>query len=123
MKTKIRKEVRGVMVNGNIPTDVLLTITVGNGDKGGNHLIFEDAPNTTIAKGDIKNFNVGKSTDLLGKTLVITTNILDTNDQTNKVIATYNFKSCEPVKTLIDDTVDNDGDIFSLEIKFTFKKM
>ncbi len=99
--------------------EVFLTITIGNAQIGGSIIKFENS--TNIGKGEIENLNLGKASDLVGKTLQASTNILDINQQTNGVAVTYFFSSCLPPAISFFDKVDNDGDIFSFSIDFNFK--
>jgi len=99
---------------------VLLTVTIGNAQIGGNVVRFKDAP-VLLAKGEITRLVIGNGSELVGKTLKIVTNILDVNEQTNKIVVTYFVEGCTPLVTVFNDTVGNEGDIFSLTVEFTFK--
>lgn len=99
-------------------SDIFLTITVGNAQIGGSIVRFGDS--SIIGKGEIENLNLGKGSELFGKTLQVMTNILDVNEQTNGIVVTYFFSSCMPPAVSFFDRVDNDGDIFSFEIEFNF---
>jgi hypothetical protein len=98
---------------------ILLTITIGNAQIGGNVVRIKNAPDT-LGKGEIENLDLGLGSDLIGKTLKVTTNILDVNDQTNGIVVTYFFHNCDPAATMFHDTVKNDGDIFSFIVEFNF---
>lgn len=100
--------------------EVFLTITIGNAQIGGNVVRFKGS-SKVIAKGEVENLDLGKSEDLVGKTIRITTNILDVNEQTNGIVVTYFFDSCTPAATVLHDTVESDGDIFSFIVEVTFK--
>jgi hypothetical protein len=121
MKVKEKNETRELVVDKASAKDVILNVTIGNSQIGGNVAFFKDLPDKIIGKGEFKNLNLGPASLLIDKKLVITTNILDSNDQTNGVIATYFFNLCNPTVTVIADKVDNDGDLFSFLIEFTFK--
>jgi hypothetical protein len=99
--------------------NILLTITIGNAQIGGNVVRFKNASGI-LGKGEIQNLDLGLGSDLIGKTLKVTTNILDVNDQTNGVVVTYFFHNCDPAATMFHDTVKDDGDIFSFIVEFNF---
>ena len=105
------------MADGN--DDVLLTITIGNAQIGGSVVKLKNTA-TVLAKGEIQNLKLGKKADLQGKTLTITTNILDANEQTNGIVVTYFFHACQTPVTTFNDKVDNDGDVFSFVVDFNF---
>ena len=117
MEVKRRSETLTLTPDDN--ADVFLTITIGNAQIGGSSVKFNNSPN--VGKGDIENLKLGKGSDLVGKTLEVTTNILDSNEQTNGVVVTYFFSACTPPATVFSDKVDNDGDIFSFEVNFNFQ--
>ncbi len=121
MSIKDRDESVDLTIDPTSTKNVTLTIVIGNAQIGGNYIIFENDPGTIVAKGDVSNLDLGNGAALIGKTLVVTTNILDSNTSTNKVVATYNFQSCTPAISSFNDTVDNPGDIFSLMVSFNFK--
>jgi hypothetical protein len=113
---------RSETVNLKVQKDekVLLTITIGNAQIGGNFIKFKNSSDV-LAKGEVQNLDLGTGSGLIGKTLKITTNILDANDQTNGVVVTYFFHSCTPPVTVFNDSVDNDGDVFSFLVEFNFQ--
>jgi len=98
---------------------IYLTITIGNAQIGGNvlKLIGSDF---LVGKGGINNLNLGLGEGLIGKKLVVVTNILDVNEQTNAMVATYEFQGSNPLSTVFTDKIDDDGDIFSLTVTFNF---
>jgi hypothetical protein len=98
-----------------------LTIIIGNAQIGGSIVKFKDS-STVFAKGKIKDLEIGKAEDLVGKTLKITTNVLDSNTATDKISVTHNFKNGTPASFPFFDSVDNAGDIFSLITEYNFKK-
>jgi len=98
---------------------IFLTITIGNAQIGGNFLRFKNSD--VLAKGEIKNFDLGEGSNLVGKTLKITTNILDTNIQTNGVVVTYFFHGSTPPVTVFHDKVNKHGDVFSFLVDFNFQ--
>lgn len=118
MALKKRSEIVNLTVNQN--ENVSLTVTIGNAQIGGNFIRFKNSQ-TVLAKGEVKNLDLGKGSDLIGKTLKVTTNILDANTQTNGIVVTYFFQSCTPPVTVFHDKVNNDGDIFSFLIEFNFQ--
>ena len=118
MPVKKRKEVVNLLVNPN--ADVVLTITIGNAQIGASAIRFKDS-SVILAKGEIKKCKLGKGSSLVGTTLLVTTNILDSNDLTDGVVATYFFGGSQPAVVTFDDKVDNDGDIFSFLLEFNFQ--
>ncbi|MBN9382032.1 MAG: hypothetical protein J0H74_14790 [Chitinophagaceae bacterium] len=118
MQVKTRDDTKNLTVS-NLSSNVILTITIGNAQLGANVLQFKGAPDV-FAKGTITNLDLGPGLALRGKTLNIITNILDHNPSTNGVVATYFFSGCTPSASLFSDTVDNDGDIFSVSTDFIF---
>jgi len=114
---KKRNETVNLSVSGK--QNIFLTITIGNAQIGSNVVRFKNAKDP-LGKGEIQNLDLGLASDLIGKTLRVTTNILDVNEQTNGIVATYFFHGCTPAATMFHDTVDVDGDIFSFLIEFNF---
>lgn len=99
---------------------VFITVNIGNAQIGGSVLKFKNSTDV-LAKGKIRNLKIGKGEDLVGKTLKITTNVLDSNSSTNKISITHDFKNGVPATFPFYDTVDNDGDVFSLTTAYHFK--
>lgn len=100
-------------------SDVYLDITIGNAQIGGSIVRF--ANNTSIiGKGTINNLNLGLGQSLVGQTIQVVTNVLDVNSVTNGIVITNYFHNANPATFSYNDTVDNDGDIFSLTTQYTF---
>jgi hypothetical protein len=118
MEIKKRTETISSLIN-DLEQDVLLTITFGNAQIGGN-IITWDGDETIIKKGKVTNLNLGKGSVIKGKTLKIESNILDVNTQTNGVVVTYYFNNATESAKTFDDKVDNHGDIFSLTLYVNF---
>ncbi len=118
MAIRKRNETVDLKVSRN--ENIMLTVTIGNAQIGASVMRLKGS-SEVIAKGEIENLDLGMGSDLVGKTLKITTNILDMNDQTNGIVVTYYFHNCTPPVVVFDDTVDNDGDIFSFLIEVNFK--
>ncbi|MBS1563330.1 MAG: hypothetical protein JST39_03025 [Bacteroidetes bacterium] len=116
---KLKKRNESVKLAADGTDDVLVTITIGNAQIGAS-IVKNKSTGDILAKGEIQNLKLGSKKDLQGKTITITTNILDTNDQTNGVVVTYFFHACNPPVTTFNDKVDNDGDIFSFIVDFNF---
>lgn len=116
----VKKSSKTVDLKTAADQNVFLTITIGNAQIGGNVVRFNNS-STIIGKGEIKNLGLGLGPGLIGKTLKVTTNILDVNQQTNGIVVTYFFHACTPPVIVFHDTVNNDGDIFSYQIDFNFK--
>ncbi|MCW3466921.1 hypothetical protein [Chitinophaga nivalis] len=118
MAIKKRKETTDLTV---IPaSEVSLTITIGNAQIGAS-VVRSDANEQIIAKGDIRNLKLGKAEDIRGKTLKVTTNILDSNTLTNGMVVTCYFESCKPNVVVFQDEVKSDGDILSFLLDFNFR--
>lgn len=117
IKTKRRSEEVDLKVQKT--ETILLTVTIGNAQIGGNVIRFKGSSDV-IAKGEILNLSLGTGAGLIGKTLRVTTNILDVNPQTNGVVVVYFFSGCTPPVTVFHDKVDNDGDICSFQVDFNF---
>lgn len=118
MEVKFRNEQFSMTID-NKGLDVLLTITVGNAQIGGSIVKWVDE-NTILKKGAIVNLNLGKGSEIIGKVLEITTNILDVNSQTNGVVTTNYFHNTKKLSKSFSDTLDNDGDVFSLTQTINF---
>jgi len=116
---KVKKRTESVNLAPDGTDDVLLTITIGNAQIGGSVVKIKNTA-TILGKGEIQNLRLGKKTDLQGKTITVTTNILDANEQTNGIVVTWFFHACLPAVTTFNDKVDNDGDIFSFIVDFNF---
>jgi hypothetical protein len=98
---------------------VILTIEIGNAQIGGSGLNWTGSTDS-LGKGEITGLNLGKGSDVKGKSLDLFTNVLDSNSQTNKVVVTYTFENGNPSTVVLNDSVDNDGDIMSFVNKITF---
>lgn len=118
MEIKKRTETINSLIT-NLKQDVLLTITFGNAQIGGNIISWE-GEETIITKGKVANFNLGIGSAIKGKKLKIESNILDVNTQTNGVVVTYYFDNAIESAMTFDDKVDNHGDIFSLTLYVNF---
>ena len=116
----LKKRSETVTLKAQQNENVFLTITIGNAQIGGNFVKFKNSQDA-LAKGEVQNLNLGLGSSLIGKTLKVTTNILDANSQTNGIVVTYFFQSCTPPVTVFHDTVINDGDVFSFLVDFNFK--
>jgi len=118
MATKTKKN-PPVNVSVSDTENVILTITIGNADIGGSEVKFGDSPDVLI-RGKVTDFLVGKGAALRGRTLEITTNVLDVNPGTNKIVVTHDFDNANPSKSRYDDSVDADGDIYTLITSYVF---
>src|SRR5436305_14664851 len=87
-----------------------LTVIVGNAQIGGNLVKLDGIQ---IGKGDITALPLGSGSTLKGKTLTVITNVLDVNVETNKVSITHSFGGTTQPDFVYNDTVDNDGHIYS----------
>lgn len=115
MKVKTKKVTQPLKLasSGNLT----LTVTIGAAQIGGS--IVSKSGNL-IKKGEITSLDLGPVASWTGKTLNVVTNILDVNPSTNGVVATYFFTGTTPTVVTEADAVDNDGDVFSFDIDFTF---
>jgi hypothetical protein len=118
MNIKRRTE-PAVTVTVDKTADVYLDITIGNAQIGGSVVRF-NGNTTIIGKGAITNLNLGLGQALVGQTIQVVTNVLDVNSVTNGIVVTNYFHNSNPATFPYNDTVDNDGDIFSLTTQFTF---
>jgi hypothetical protein len=119
MEVKTRKEKFDRNVS-NQNADVFLTITIGNAQIGGSIIKWKDETDI-LNKGNISNLNLGKGSEIIGKTLEIFTNVLDVNTQTNGIITSNYFHNTNELGKSFYDSVDNDGDVFSFEQEVKFK--
>jgi hypothetical protein len=100
-------------------SDVILNITIGNAQIGGSLIRWKNE-NTNLGKGKITHLTLGRGSVIKGKTLEILTNLVDINEQTNKLIVTYFLQNVtDPVYTLIDQ-FENEGAHFSFSLSITF---
>ncbi len=106
-----------VNLKANAGSTVVLSITIGNGQIGGNVVSLNGQP---LAKGTISNLSLGLGSALAGKVLTIVTNVLDVNPATNKIAITHFFYNAEPAVQTQLDTVDEDGDVYSLTATYQF---
>jgi hypothetical protein len=112
-----------IAVNGS--DHIVLSVTIGNAQIGGNVVLLDDIQ---IAKGEIKHFDLGLGSDLIGKTLTIFTNVLDVNPDSNRISITHFFFNGNPpvfsypplAKNEME--VDNNGDVLSLTAIYQFVK-
>lgn len=109
-----------IPVKVNLETPILLTVTIGNAQIGGNVVRWKNNPNI-LAKGEIKNLRLGMGMDIKGKTLKVTTNVLDVNEATNGIVINHYFHNCTPPLFTYVDKVEKDGDIYQLITEYTFK--
>ena len=103
--------------------DIFISVIIGNRQIGGAILRYKDEEEP-FAKGKIKSLSLGKGKSLIGRTLLVMTNVLDSNDSTDKIVITHEFDDAvaEFSSTEIDGTVDNDGDVFSSSATYNFIK-
>lgn len=99
--------------------DIYLDITIGNAQIGGSVVRFTGNP-SVVGKGNITNLNLGLGQSLAGQTIQVVTNVLDVNSITNGIVVTNYFHNAVPATFSYNDTVDSDGDIFSLTTQYTF---
>ena len=109
-----------ISVKVNLETPILLTVTIGNAQIGGSVARWKNNQNI-LAKGEIKNLNLGLGFDIKGKTLKITTNVLDVNEVTNGIVINHYFYNGTPALYTCEDKVEKDGDILQLITEYTFK--
>jgi len=100
-------------------SDIFLDITIGNAQIGGSTVRFINNPNL-LGKGAINNLNLGLGQSLAGQTIEIVTNVLDVNKVTNGIVITHYFHNATPAMFAFNDTVDADGDIYSLTTQYSF---
>lgn len=104
---------------------IVLSVTIGNAQIGGSVVRLNEQQ---IGKGEIKDFDIGIGSNLIGKMLTVITNVLDVNPATNKVSIThFIFNGNPPVFSyppIADGQMDvnNDGDVLSLTATYIFSK-
>jgi hypothetical protein len=101
---------------------VFLTITIGNAQIGGSVVQFKDAVQP-LAKGKIIDLDLGPASGLAGRSLLIQTNVLDSNNSINRMVFTHFFhdeQGNQLASFQIKDEVDNDGDILSSLATYNF---
>jgi hypothetical protein len=77
-------------------TQLFLTITIGNGQIGGNYVKVNGQ---LVAKGDLSKLHlVGSIADLHGKTINVQTNVMDVNALTDTCIITSTFTNESGIK-------------------------
>jgi hypothetical protein len=100
-------------------SNIFLDITIGNAQIGGSIVRF--LGNTSlIGKGTINNLSLGLGQSLAGQSIQVVTNVLDVNNITNGVVITNYFHNAIPATFPYNDTVDADGDIYSLTTQYNF---
>jgi hypothetical protein len=105
---------------------IVLSVTIGNAQIGGNVVLIN---NKQIGKGEIKHFDLGLGSDLIGDTLTIFTNVLDVNPGSNRISITHFFFNGNPTVFSFpplakkEMEVDNDGDVLSLNATYQFVKL
>ncbi|HEY0066928.1 MAG TPA: hypothetical protein VGB46_06190 [Flavisolibacter sp.] len=102
---------------------VFLTITIGNAQIGGSIVQFKDA-GQPLAKGTIIDLDMGPASALAGRTLLVQTNVLDSNASINRIVFTHLFhdeQGNQLASFQIKDQVDNDGDILSSLATYNFQ--
>ena len=97
---------------------VYLTVEIGNAQVGGTAVMLNG---NFVAKGEIRNLDLGKGSDLRDKGARVITTVSDINENTNtlvvKYIVTGGNQEMKEVRTL---TVKEDGDAgrFTLALVF-----
>ena len=99
---------------------IYFTISIGNAQIGGSVVRWK-GDKEMLAKGEITNLDLGPGESIKGKTLKVTTNILDVNEQTNGIVVNHYFYNGKPSLFTYSERVNNDGDIFQLVIEYIFK--
>ena len=117
VKTKIQPPVN---ITVSDTDEVKLTVIVGNAQREGSIVRFDDDPKI-IAKGDVDRLALGQGVNLKGKKLLVTTNVLDRNPASLRIAITHQFENGAPPQTRLSDKVDNPGDIFSWVTTYNFK--
>jgi hypothetical protein len=99
--------------------DVRLSIEVGNAQIGGSIIRFDDGKDI-IAKGEINDIMLGDGAHLVGKTIRVTTNVLDSNPDSNKISVRHIYKHCDPSSYTYTDELDHSGEVLSLVTRYSF---
>lgn len=88
-QTKFLLEPKPRVLTGGGGSQVFLTVKIGNGQIGGNHVT---ANNHVLAKGKLDSAHfIGNTADLEGKTIQVVTNVLDVNAFTDLCVITTIF--------------------------------
>lgn len=100
---------------------VLLSTTVGNGNKGGGNV--KNEVGQKIAKGLLSNFHLGNGSALNGKKYMVTTNVLDINPYRDDTPITHLFSgtALDERKVELTDEAEADG-IVAFIIEYSFIK-
>lgn len=99
-----------------ISESLSLYVKIGNAQVGGTK-VRDDETGEELGKGSSE-IHLGSSPNLKDKVLRVTTNILDVNPATNKVIVTYTFEKTAPEQFVFEDVVEENGDMLSLVSKY-----
>src|SRR5688500_10811571 len=102
-----------------------ITIKIGNAQIGGSILQFE-GDEEPLAKGRIKEVELGKGSTLAGKQLEIETNVLDSNTATNKIVIRhiFHYNEGDTIETItIEDEVEEHRDILSCKATYLFNEL
>lgn len=99
---------------------IYFTISIGNAQVGGSVVRWKNSQEM-LAKGEVTNLDLGLGEAIRGKTIRITTNVLDVNEQTNGIIVNHYFYNGNPSLFSYGERVNNDGDILQLVTEYNFK--
>lgn len=98
---------------------VTLTIKFGYNQIGGSNVKFA-GEDVALAKGKVKDLELGEADQLKGRTLIVKSRILDSNLSTNKVSTTHVFSSAKNMPVVKQGMVAADGDIMEYIFTYTF---
>jgi hypothetical protein len=99
---------------------ILLSVIIGNQQIGSSTVKFKFT-SVILAKGEITNLEIGKGSDIIGKTLRVATRVLDANTATNKVSVIHRFDNASPADSLFEDELAEGQDVFTLLVDYKFE--
>lgn len=97
--------------------DVAISVLIGDGQKGYTEVLVDGALRTSGA--DVRDYVLGKGTDLAGHRLRITSTVTDTNAQTNHTCVNYVLQGGVQDRTYqLEYTVQHDLDTVDYDAIF-----
>lgn len=100
-------------------TEIFLTILIGYAQMGASLVKFKDVADP-LAKGTITHLQLGNSEALRGRTLMITSKVLDANDATLHYIVTHDFSSGVPKHFVESGSFSEQGQLLIWNTTYNF---
>jgi len=97
---------------------ITLTIIIGDAQLGSSLVLLEGQE---LGRGEIKNMEIGRGADIVGKILKVKSIVTDVNDNTNRMSIIYQLRGGQDDKSYsLEDIVSEDGDstIFRAKVEF-----